>query len=120
MGLPAGIAPENVVHLSAVIYSDPIGTSAAVFRLDHFLTHKYVGGIDTEQGGMGGALWIDKINNAWTIVVDRGPKTGMHGEGMFSGSGRTLVDGTAVTFTKTKNADGSVYNRGNVRIVYVP
>jgi hypothetical protein len=115
--LPSGIAPNKIVHLSALIYSDPIGTSAAIFRIDHFATLM----TETPQlkVGLGGSIRVDIQGGINKIILDRG-KTTTRSRSLFESTGtNNLVDKTPVAFAMKKTASGASYNRGVIRIVYI-
>lgn len=119
LALPSGVAPNKIVHLSALIYSDPIGTSAAVFRIDHFAHSPKLANGSYGDVLLGGIVKVQHNGTAYRIVLDRGQPQSRQTPLFRSDGSSRLPDGTPVSF-KLPSASVPNYNRGVVRIVYIP
>jgi hypothetical protein len=120
LGLPAGIAANKIVHLNAMIYSDPINGSPAVFRIDHFSSVPLLSGTTYDEAQLGGMIKVESQSGVYKIVLDRGA-TPPRSYSIFKSNGNSkLVDGTPVSFLMKKTSTGASYNRGVIRIVYLP
>lgn len=119
LALPAGIAANKIVHLSALIYSDPIGTSAAVFRIDHFAHSPKRPDGTYGDVHLGGTVKVQHNGTAYRIYLDRGRVKGRSTPLFASDGSSRLPDGTPVSFKLPSSAVPN-YNRGVVRIVYIP